>query len=73
MIESPRSFSEITPDWLSQVFGGVIDSFQLEYLEDGIGFMSEVARIHLRSNDENIPESAVMKMPSSKPQRLEMA
>lgn len=73
MIESPRSFSKITPDWLSQVFGGVIDSFQLEYLEDGIGFMSEVARIHLRSNDENIPESAVMKMPSSKPQRLEMA
>ena len=73
MIDLPSSISQITPAWLSEVFGGEIDSLRVEHLGGGRGFMSEVARLHLESRDEDIPNSVVIKMPATNSQKLDIA
>jgi hypothetical protein len=58
----PTAIDEITSDWVSQIFGVPVD-IEIEPLgSEGPGFVSDMCRLNLSSDDPNVPARAVVKV-----------
>ena len=66
-----RSIPQIDTDFLSKTLGGFVDSFQVESIGFGEGYMSDLYRITLQGT--GLPASVILKRPSEDPERLELA
>ena len=66
-----RSIPQIDTDFLSKTLGGFVDSFQVESIGFGEGYMSDLYRITLRGT--GLPATVILKRPSEDPERLELA
>jgi len=63
----PKTFDDVTADWLSEVLQSSIDSFTSEKIGEGVGLMGDIYRVSLQYGTaaENKPSSVVVKLPSS--------
>lgn len=59
----PEHPEEITPEWLSDALGVPIRSVRQKILGEGQGFLGDIVRLHLDSDDEDLPASVVAKLP----------
>ena len=66
-----RSIQQIDTDFLSKTLGGLVESFQVESIGFGEGYMSDLYRITLQGT--GLPASVILKRPSGDPERLELA
>ena len=66
-----RSIPQIDTDFLSKTLGGLVESFQIESIGFGEGYMSDLYRITLQGT--GLPASVILKRPSGDPERLELA
>ena len=57
----PTRLEDITPEWLSDVFGSKV-SFTLETLGEGPGYVSDMTRLNLSSDDSSVPRKAIVKV-----------
>ena len=69
----PRDLHDVTPEWLTDALraggalgGGSVTAFTCEPINEGKGFMSQVARLNLAYDDDSIdsPRSVLLKLPS---------
>jgi hypothetical protein len=67
MIATPRTVAEVDRDWLARAIGVDIDDIIVEPIAAGAGFMGELARVHLLSNDPAAPSTVIVKVPTSDP------
>jgi len=65
------SIPKIDTDFLSKTLGGLVESFQVESIGFGEGYMSDLYRITLQGT--GLPASVILKRPSGDPERLELA
>lgn len=65
------SISQINADYLSQALGGLVESFELEPIGSGEGYMSDLYRVTLQGSA--LPTSIILKRPSEDPQKLAIA
>ena len=66
-----RSIPQIDTDDLSQALGGLVESFQVESIGSGEGYMSDLYRITLQGRA--LPDSVILKQPSGDPEKLALA
>ncbi len=66
-----RSIPQIDADYLSQALGSLVESFQIESIGSGEGYMSDLYRITLHGRA--LPASVILKRPSEDPEKLELA
>ena len=66
-----RSIPQIDANYLSQALGGLVESFQVESIGSGEGYMSDLHRITLQGT--GLPATVILKRPSGDPERLELA
>ena len=66
-----RSIPQIDTDFLSETLGGLVESFQIESIGFGEGYMSDLYRITLQGT--GLPATVILKRPSGDPERLELA
>ena len=66
-----RSIPQIDTDFLSKTLGGLVESFQIESIGFGEGYMSDLYRITLQGT--GLPATVILKRPSGDPERLELA
>jgi hypothetical protein len=66
-----RSIPQIDANYLSQALGGLVESFQVESIGSGEGYMSDLYRITLQGRA--LPASVILKRPSEDPEKLELA
>lgn len=59
----PETPEELTADWLSAALGGEVAAVAQSSLGDGQGFMGDILRLDLESNDPAVPRSLVAKLP----------
>jgi hypothetical protein len=65
------SLPQIDADYLSQALGSLVESFQIESIGSGEGYMSDLYRITLQGNA--LPGSVILKRPSGDAEKLELA
>jgi len=66
-----RSIRPIDADYLSQALGSLVESFQIEPIGSGEGYMSDVYRITLQGGA--LPASVILKLPSGDAEKLALA
>lgn len=66
-----RSIPQIDADYLSQALGSLVESFQIEPIGSGEGYMSDLYRITLQGSA--LPDSVILKLPSDDPEKLALA
>jgi hypothetical protein len=66
-----RSIPKINADYLSQALGSLVESFQVESIGSGEGYMSDLYRITLHG--DALPGSVILKRPSGNAEILELA
>jgi thiamine kinase-like enzyme len=62
---------QIDADYLSETLGGLVESFQVESIGSGEGYMSDLYRITLQGRA--LPASVILKQPSEDPVKLALA
>ncbi|MBT5702981.1 MAG: phosphotransferase [Gammaproteobacteria bacterium] len=65
------SISQINADYLSQALGGLVESFQIEPIGSGEGYMSDLYRLTLQGSA--LPTSIILKRPSEDPEKWALA
>ena len=66
-----HSIPKINADYLSQALGSLVESFQIESIGSGEGYMADLYRITLRGRA--LPASVILKRPSGDPEKLALA
>lgn len=61
----PKTIDEVTSQWLSDVLHTAIADFDHKQIGQGIGLMGDIYRITIQHEDEKLPKSMVVKLPSS--------
>ena len=63
----PKSFDDVSTEWLSEVLSADIQSISSTRIGEGIGLMGDIYRVDLScdSDGKTSPESVVVKLPSS--------
>lgn len=64
-MQAPTTISDIDRAWLNHVLDATIDSFSIESIGAGEGFMGQLARVHLTG--DGVPSRIVVKMPTADP------
>ena len=68
--EIPKSASEITAEWMSVALNletnNHVSEIKVEEMAEGVGFMGEVARLHLKFSD-GIEKTLISKIPTQDP------
>lgn len=59
----PEHPEALTAEWLSTALGAPIRGVRREILGEGQGFLGDIVRLHLDSDDERLPASMVAKLP----------
>ena len=59
----PETPEELTAEWLSTVLGGDITAVKQTPLGDGQGFMGDILRLDLETNNSTLPRAIVAKLP----------
>ena len=63
----PATPDELTPEWLGERIGTSIDSIEVQPIGVGEGFMGQLARVVVSSDDPSAPESLILKLPTADP------
>src|ERR1051326_8335499 len=58
----PREATDITPDWLSSVLGGTVESFVSEQIGVGVGLLGRLYRLAITGS--GVPSSIILKLPT---------
>ncbi len=63
----PKTFDDVTPEWMSDVLSSNIASISSTRIGEGIGLMGDIYRVELayKTNEGNNLDSVVVKLPSS--------
>jgi len=63
----PKTFGDVTPEWMSDVLSSDIASISSTRIGEGIGLMGDIYRVELayKTNEGNSLDSVVVKLPSS--------
>ena len=68
--EIPKSASEITAEWITAALNletnNHVSEIKVEEMAEGVGFMGEVARLHLKFSD-GIEKTLISKIPTQDP------
>jgi len=67
MADVPRDLSGVTVEWLSQALGAPVDAITVNQIGEGSGFMGVIARVSVESSDPSIPQSVIVKLPTTDP------
>jgi Ser/Thr protein kinase RdoA (MazF antagonist) len=59
----PETPQEITADWLGSALGATVSNVEQQPLGDGKGFMGDVLRLDIDTDDSRLPRSLVAKLP----------
>ena len=59
----PETPEELTSDWLSGALGLPISAVEQQVLGQGQGFLGDIVRLHLTSDDPDTPASGIAKLP----------
>ena len=59
----PETPEELTSDWLSGALGLPISAVEQQVLGQGQGFLGDIVRLHLTSDDPDTPASVIAKLP----------
>ena len=58
----PREATDVTPEWLSTVLGGTVESVSFEQIGVGVGLLGRLYRLTLAGDD--VPPSVILKLPT---------
>jgi len=58
----PREAADITPDWLSAVLGGTVETIECEQIGIGVGLLGRLYRLTLTGS--GVPSSLIVKLPT---------
>ncbi len=67
----PTTIDQIETDWLEQIFSDMyarrvwINDLRIEPLAEGVGLLGQVARVHISTEDDRLPRSVIVKLPST--------
>jgi hypothetical protein len=64
---TPKTLTDISRTWLSDVLGTTIDTIDVEPIAAGAGFMGQLARVTMQSPDAGCPTSVIVKLPTVDP------
>ena len=64
-MQAPTTLSELDREWLGHVLGTRVDSFTVDTIGTGEGFMGQLARVELTGS--GAPERVIVKMPTNDP------
>jgi hypothetical protein len=64
-MQAPTDLSELDVGWLSHALDTDVDSFHVEIIGTGEGFMGQLARVHLQA--ARVPSRVIVKMPTADP------
>lgn len=64
-MQAPTTMSELDQEWLGHVLGAHVESFTVDTIGTGEGFMGQLARVRLTGPD--LPERVIVKMPTNDP------
>ena len=67
MANEPQSLNDVTADWLANALGSPIESIEVQPIAAGEGFMGQLARVTIESTDASVPNSVIVKLPTSDP------
>jgi len=59
----PELPEELTADWIRQAIGWPVASVEREILGQGVGFLGDIVRLRLTSEDPSVPPSVIAKLP----------
>ena len=62
-LDLPETPEQLTAEWLSQALGWPINSVEQQILGQGQGFLGDIVRLRLTSDDAETPESVIAKLP----------
>ena len=63
-----QPITKIDADYLSQALGSLVESFQIEPIGSGEGYMSNLYRITLQG--AALPDSIILKLPSTDTEKI---
>jgi aminoglycoside/choline kinase family phosphotransferase len=70
----PAALADITPEWMSAMLDVRVASFVVEPIGAAVGFLGQLARLHLSyERDVAGPASVIVKLPSAEAAALELA
>ena len=70
----PRSISEVTPAWLSEVLNQEIAQIEVQQIGQGVGLLGDIFTVQLKGTSGPVqPASVVVKLPSSFEENREQA
>lgn len=67
MHDVPTRLEDVTLEWLADALALSLLEIDVERIGEGEGFMGELARVRLRSDDPACPSSVIVKLPTSDP------
>ena len=63
----PATLDAISAEWLAEALDLPIDSIDVDVIGAGEGFLGQLARVHLTSDDPAAPDSVIVKLPTVDP------
>jgi hypothetical protein len=63
----PQSMEDVTSGWLASATGWSVEAVRVESIGAGAGFMGRLARVHVTSEDPDVPATVVVKLPTADP------
>jgi hypothetical protein len=66
-VDVPQELGDITAGWVSGALGAPVDAVEVERIAEGVGMLATLCRVTLKGGDPALPESVVVKLPSSDP------
>ena len=70
---APADLAEVTPEWLTDVLGCEVRGAEVEPIGAAVGFIGQLARVHLTHDVADGPSSVIVKLPSADPAALALA
>ena len=70
MHDAPRSLTDVTADWMSDVLGSAVEAVTVERIAEGHGFMGQLARVGLicpAASRADLPATMIVKLPTADP------
>ncbi|MGA9277118.1 phosphotransferase family protein [Ilumatobacter sp.] len=67
MVEVPRELNDVSAAWLAHQIGAEIDAVEVTQIGEGSGFMGQLARVTISSDDPAVPSSVIVKLPTIDP------
>lgn len=71
-VSVPATLDGVTPAWLTDVLGVPVASVVVEPIGAAVGFLGQLARVHLTVDGDG-PPSVIVKLPSAEPAALALA